>query len=100
MTGGLGLREHDPQNVVAAPGAGLAQKSLLAGVGQLFVVGEIFCFVEKVVATSAPAGQSSGRLAHVLLGVVADAQRKQFQQLAGKIFVGMTFVILAAVEPN
>ena len=45
-----------------------------------------------------PAGERAGRLAHVVLGVVADARGKEFHQLPGVVLVGLSFAVGLGVE--
>ncbi len=97
--GGVELRcrrllEEDVDDVVAVEVSGAAEERLRAVV----VLGGV-----EIELARAPrereTGKGAGALAHVLFGVVADAQGEEFHQLAREIFVGMSFEAARVVEP-
>ena len=49
---------------------------------------------DKVVAVVRPAGERAGGVFDVVFGVIADAEREEFHQFAGVVFVRMGFAVL------
>ena len=90
------LLEDDVDDVVAAEVPGLAEERLGAVVVHAAVVVEAAGAVG--VLAERPAGERARRLADVLLGVVADAQREQLHQLARVVLVGMRLDVDVVVE--
>ncbi|OGX83663.1 hypothetical protein BEN48_16855 [Hymenobacter glacialis] len=89
---GRGLLQNDLQYVFAREVAGATQKRLGSRVVVLRPKPEIALVVV------APTGESAGGFLHVLLGIVAPAQRKELHHLAGKVLVGTGFAVLLVVE--
>jgi hypothetical protein len=85
------LLEDDVDDVLAVERAGAAEERLLAEV----VLRGVELELEHVVG---PAGERARRLAHVALGVVADAHREQLEQLAAEVLVRVLLDVLAVVE--
>ena len=88
------LRDDDVDDVFAAEVAGVPEEGLGPVVVQRFLINEVLRLVDR------PAGERARRVLHVVLGIVAQTQRKEFHHLARVIFVRMGLVVRAVVEPH
>src|SRR5262249_48651595 len=92
-TGRSGLFEDDPYHVASIPCTGLPEDGLRPTIVEPRIEFE-------PVAVAAPAGESAGRFADVLLGVVADTEAKQLHQLAGVVLVRLALHVAIRIEPE
>ena len=85
------LVQNDVDDLDPAVGTGPAQKGLDAGVVQ-------FGLHDEVQPGVRPARERARGFADVRLGIIADAHREQFQDLAAEILVRAAFDVLAGVQ--
>ena len=111
--GGGVLFGDDVDDVVAVEMAGFAQEGFFAVVVVLVAVIEmpgdasvgpdgVFLGADGHIlgVAEGPAGESAGAFFDVVLGVVADAHRKEFQQFAAVVFVDGAAVVVVVVQPD
>ena len=89
--GGGGLLQQDVDNGDAVQGSGLPQN----GFGRLIMIGGVH---DEFHVEIVPAGERPCGLADVFLGVVTDAQREEFHDLARKVLVRRSFHVHAGVK--
>ena len=101
--GAGGLFEDDVDDVEAVEVARAPEEGLLAVVvlfgAELVLEEEAVVGHARHLRADGPAGEGAGALEDIGLGVVADAEREQFEQLAAPVFVGRALVVLVVVEP-
>src|SRR5262249_26299225 len=86
------LEQHFDE-VVAFPLAGHSEDRLLAVVVARIVFAELL-------VNGRPAGEAAGGLLDIFLGIIADAEREEFHQLASQVLVRMPPAITRCIEPH
>jgi hypothetical protein len=83
------LIQGEGQNVVSSERAGFPQHLFHPGIVMMAIEDNACALVFR----HAPAGEGPDRFFNVGLGVVAFAEREQFEQLAGEVLVRMVLVV-------